>query len=63
MLERARGDAAQAALPAVASTATDAVSAERGYLREVGNLLFHLSVLVVLVGLRASAACSATRAA
>ena len=28
----------------------DAVSAEKGYLREVGNLLFHLSVLVVLVG-------------
>ncbi len=30
--------------------AGDAVSAERGYLREVGNLLFHLSVLVVLAG-------------
>ena len=28
----------------------DAVSGERGYLREVGNLLFHLAVLVVLVG-------------
>lgn len=28
----------------------DAVSAERGYSREAGNLLFHLSVLVVLVG-------------
>ena len=28
----------------------DAVSAERGYLREAGNLLFHLSVLVVLAG-------------
>ncbi len=27
-----------------------AVSAERGYLREVGNLIFHLAVLVVLVG-------------
>ena len=32
--------------------AGDAVSAERGYLREAGNLLFHLSVLVVLVGVR-----------
>jgi cytochrome c biogenesis protein len=32
------------------STAPTAVSAERGYLREVGNLLFHLAVLVVLVG-------------
>lgn len=30
--------------------AADAVSAERGYLREAGNLVFHLSVLVVLVG-------------
>jgi cytochrome c biogenesis protein len=28
----------------------DAVSAERGHLREAGNLLFHVSVLVVLVG-------------
>jgi cytochrome c biogenesis protein len=27
-----------------------AVSAERGYLREVGNLVFHLAVLVVLAG-------------
>src|SRR3954447_10325198 len=26
------------------------VAAERGYLREAGNLLFHLSVLIVLVG-------------
>jgi cytochrome c biogenesis protein len=32
------------------STSGDAVSAERGYLREAGNLLFHLSVLVVLAG-------------
>lgn len=31
----------------------DTVSAERGYLREAGNLLFHLSVLVVLVGFAA----------
>lgn len=28
----------------------DFVSAERGYLREAGNLVFHLSVIVVLVG-------------
>ncbi len=28
----------------------DAVSAERGHLREAGNLLFHVSVIVVLVG-------------
>jgi cytochrome c biogenesis protein len=32
------------------TVADDAVSAERGYLREVGNLVFHLSVLIVLVG-------------
>lgn len=31
----------------------DAVSAERGYLREAGNLLFHFAVLVVLVGVAA----------
>ncbi len=35
---------------------TGAISAERGYLREAGNLLFHVSVLVVLVGLRLRAA-------
>ena len=29
---------------------TGTVSAERGYLRELGNLVFHLAVLVVLVG-------------
>ncbi|MGZ5400087.1 MAG: cytochrome c biogenesis protein ResB, partial [Nocardioides sp.] len=28
----------------------DAISAERGYFREAGNLLFHVSVLVVLIG-------------
>ena len=28
----------------------DAISAERGYLREAGNLVFHFSVLIVLVG-------------
>ncbi|WP_017933158.1 cytochrome c biogenesis protein ResB [Nocardioides sp. Iso805N] len=30
--------------------ADGAISAERGYLREAGNLLFHVSVIVVLVG-------------
>ncbi len=30
--------------------AGDAVSGERGYLREAGNLVFHVSVLIVLVG-------------
>lgn len=33
-----------------ASEGDEAVSAERGYLREAGNLVFHVSVLVVLVG-------------
>ncbi|CAB4714118.1 unannotated protein [freshwater metagenome] len=28
----------------------EGISAERGYLREVGNLVFHLSVLIVLAG-------------
>lgn len=31
----------------------DSVAAERGYLREAGNLLFHLAVLVVLAGFAA----------
>ncbi|MFL6157012.1 MAG: cytochrome c biogenesis protein ResB [Marmoricola sp.] len=31
-------------------TTATSVAAERGYLREAGNLLFHLSILVVLVG-------------
>ena len=34
----------------VAQREDDALSAEKGYLREAGNLLFHLSVLIVLVG-------------
>ena len=33
--------------------ADDSVSAEKGYTREAGNLLFHLSVLIVLVGFAA----------
>ncbi|MEO7351367.1 MAG: cytochrome c biogenesis protein ResB [Marmoricola sp.] len=32
------------------STNDGSIGAERGYLREAGNLLFHLSVLIVLVG-------------
>ncbi|WEV26118.1 cytochrome c biogenesis protein ResB [Streptomyces sp. 71268] len=32
-----------------AHVAGDAVAAEKGYLREVGNLLFHLALIVVLV--------------
>ncbi|ORT59813.1 cytochrome c biogenesis protein ResB [Streptomyces sp. CB03238] len=32
-----------------AHTAGDAVAAEKGYLREVGNLLFHLALIVMLV--------------
>ena len=31
--------------------AGEGISAERGYLREAGNLLFHISLVVVLVGL------------
>ncbi|MDP3967338.1 MAG: cytochrome c biogenesis protein ResB [Nocardioides sp.] len=37
----------------VEHVAGDHVSAERGYSREAGNLLFHVSVLVVLVGVAA----------
>ncbi|MGY4965503.1 cytochrome c biogenesis protein ResB [Streptomyces sp. 900105245] len=32
-----------------AHTAGDAVAAEKGYLREVGNLLFHIALIVLLV--------------
>ncbi|MEV3991924.1 cytochrome c biogenesis protein ResB [Streptomyces sp. NPDC049837] len=32
-----------------AHTADDAVAAEKGYLREVGNLLFHIALIVMLV--------------
>jgi len=32
------------------ATTSDVVSAEKGYLREAGNLLFHLSIIIVLVG-------------
>ncbi|GAA2504293.1 cytochrome c biogenesis protein ResB [Streptomyces gobitricini] len=32
-----------------AHTAGDAVAAEKGYLREVGNLLFHIALIVMLV--------------
>jgi cytochrome c biogenesis protein len=32
---------------------SDAVAAERGHLREAGNLVFHLAVIVVLVGVAA----------
>ena len=28
----------------------DSLSAEKGYLRETGNLLFHLSLILILVG-------------
>ena len=33
---------------------SDSISAEKGYLRETGNLLFHLSLIVVLVGIASS---------
>ena len=37
------------------------VSAEKGYLREAGNLVFHLSLIGLLLGF-AAASCTATRA-
>jgi cytochrome c biogenesis protein len=47
-----RSGPTEAAAPGPAGEAEDvgSVAAERGYLREAGNLLFHVSVLVVLVG-------------
>jgi cytochrome c biogenesis protein len=44
-------DRARAALRGYRKDSTEeSISAEKGYLREAGNLLFHVSVLVVLVG-------------
>lgn len=53
VLERARAalrSRGHRVAPASLDATGGAVSAEKGYLREAGNLLFHLSVLVVLVG-------------
>jgi len=36
------------------SKTSDSISAEKGYLRETGNLLFHLSLIVVLLGIAGS---------
>jgi len=36
------------------SRTSDSIAAEKGYLRETGNLLFHLSLIVVLLGIAAS---------
>ena len=36
----------------------DAVAAERGYLREAGNLVFHLSVVALLLGSPSTRCCS-----
>jgi cytochrome c biogenesis protein len=49
-LERAREVLRRRGYRLRASDGGESVSAERGYLREAGNLVFHVSVLVVLVG-------------
>ncbi len=52
VLERARATLGRRRyrLSAGADAGADAVAAERGYLREAGNLVFHMAVVVVLVG-------------
>lgn len=50
VLARATAELKRRRYRVVAHADGGAVSAEKGYLREAGNLLFHLSVLVVLVG-------------
>jgi cytochrome c biogenesis protein len=53
VLERARVALRRRRYRVVAGSTDEAggsVAAERGYLREAGNLLFHVSVIVVLVG-------------
>jgi cytochrome c biogenesis protein len=50
VLARARAGLRRRRYRVATSATSGEVSAERGYLREAGNLLFHVSVLVVLVG-------------
>ncbi|CAA9363779.1 MAG: Ccs1/ResB-related putative cytochrome C-type biogenesis protein [uncultured Nocardioidaceae bacterium] len=52
VLDRARAALRRRRYRVVSSGPADggSVAAERGYLREAGNLLFHVSVIVVLVG-------------
>jgi cytochrome c biogenesis protein len=50
VLERARALLKRKRYRLRAQSEEATISAERGYLRELGNLVFHLAVLVVLVG-------------
>jgi cytochrome c biogenesis protein len=50
VLERARALLRRKRYRLRAAAGDGTVSAERGYVRELGNLVFHLAVLVVLVG-------------
>src|SRR3954451_2485138 len=50
VLERARAVLGKKRYRLQRDAEPGAVSAERGYLRELGNLIFHLAVLVVLFG-------------
>ncbi len=50
VLDRARSVLGRRRYRLAPSGEDGSVSAERGYLREAGNLLFHISVLLVLVG-------------
>jgi cytochrome c biogenesis protein len=49
-LERARAVLRGRRYRVAVDPSGESVAAEKGYLREAGNLLFHLSVLIVLVG-------------
>lgn len=50
VLERARAVLGRKRYRLRRDAETGTVSAEKGYLRELGNLVFHLAILVVLVG-------------
>jgi cytochrome c biogenesis protein len=50
VLERARAVLLRRRYRVVVDPSGASVAAEKGYLREAGNLVFHLSVLIVLVG-------------
>lgn len=55
VMAAARKALGRARIDVVDREGTQELSAEKGYLREAGNLLFHISIVVVLVGVAATA--------
>lgn len=55
VMEAARRALGRARVDVVDTDGVSELSAEKGYLREAGNLLFHVSIVIVLVGVAATA--------